>query len=110
MDKIRRGADNGIGDRHLLKPDNHIYDLADVIHKENMGAGQILNQREGDKIIYDLVDIVEDVEERPDIDDKFHDEMMQRISSIAEKIARDIIPDIAERVIREEIEKLKKDE
>jgi hypothetical protein len=33
---------------------------------------------------------------------------MKRAAEIAEKVAREVIPDIAERVIREEIEKLKK--
>ncbi len=34
--------------------------------------------------------------------------MMQQAALIAERIAREVIPEIAERVIREEIEKLKK--
>ncbi|MCK7514453.1 MAG: hypothetical protein MZV70_67525 [Desulfobacterales bacterium] len=42
------------------------------------------------------------------VDAGLHDEIMKRAEEIAEKIAREVIPDIAERVIREEIEKLKK--
>jgi len=42
------------------------------------------------------------------VDTGLHDEIMKRAQEIAEKVAREIIPDIAERVIREEIEKLKK--
>ena len=35
-------------------------------------------------------------------------EIIKRTTEIAERIARDLIPEIAERVIKEEIEKLKK--
>jgi hypothetical protein len=43
------------------------------------------------------------------VDAGLRDEIMKRASEIAEKISRDIIPSVAERVIREEIEKLKRD-
>jgi hypothetical protein len=33
---------------------------------------------------------------------------MKRVSEIAERIAKEIVPEIAERVIREEINKLKR--
>ena len=36
------------------------------------------------------------------------DEILNRVTETAERVAREIIPDIAERIIREEIEKLKK--
>jgi hypothetical protein len=42
------------------------------------------------------------------VDTGLHDEIMKRAVEIAERIAREVVPDIAERVIREEIEKLKK--
>jgi undecaprenyl pyrophosphate synthase len=42
------------------------------------------------------------------VDTGLRDEIMKRAEEIAEKVAREVIPDIAERVIREEIEKLKK--
>jgi hypothetical protein len=41
------------------------------------------------------------------VDPGLRDEIMKRADEIAEKIARELIPGIAERVIREEIEKLK---
>ncbi len=42
------------------------------------------------------------------VDTGLHEEIMKRASEIAEKVAREVIPAVAERVIREEIEKLKK--
>jgi hypothetical protein len=39
---------------------------------------------------------------------KLNEEIISRTTEIAEKIAREIMPGIAERVIREEIEKIKK--
>ena len=63
---------------------------------------------DGPKIIYDLIDVVERKPRMALVDTGLHDEIMKRAQEIAEKVAREIIPDIAERVIREEIEKLKK--
>ena len=59
--------------------------------------------------IYDLVDVVERKTKLAVVDTGIHDEILKRTEVIAEKIAREIIPAIAERVIREEIEKLKKE-
>jgi hypothetical protein len=56
----------------------------------------------GDKI-HDLTEVVEHNHLAPQINDA----VMKRTVEIIERIARDIIPDIAERVIREEIEKIK---
>ena len=59
---------------------------------------------EEDKKIYDLTDVVEDAGSSS----KLNEEIVKRATQIAEKIAHDIMPRIAERVIREEIEKIKK--
>lgn len=56
----------------------------------------------GDKI-HDLTEVVEHNHSAPQISDT----VMKRTVEIIERIARDVIPDIAERVIREEIEKIK---
>jgi hypothetical protein len=56
----------------------------------------------GDKI-HDLTEVVEHNYLAPQISDA----VMKRTVEIIERIARDVIPDIAERVIREEIEKIK---
>ncbi len=93
----------------VLKPEDRIHDLVDVLdtvsgfREENSGE-----RRDGPEIIYDLVDVVERKPRMALVDTGLHDEIMKRAQEIAEKVAREIIPDIAERVIREEIEKLKK--
>ena len=63
---------------------------------------------EDDKI-YDLVDVIDEEGKEailpvgiPD------DEIREVVSKVAERIARELFPGIAERVIREEIDKLKK--
>lgn len=67
--------------------------------------------RDGDKI-HDLVDVVneETREAVPGRDLKGRrDEMVvKEIREVTERIARELIPGIVERVVREEIEKLKK--
>jgi len=64
------------------------------------------------KKIYDLVDVVEQEPESPTEGETigtFQDErLLQEVRSVAEKVARELFPTIAERVIREEIEKLKR--
>ncbi len=54
--------------------------------------------------IHDLTEVVED---RP-MNVQINDLVMKRTEEMIERIVRDVIPEIAERVIREEIEKLKK--
>jgi len=61
---------------------------------------------ENDKI-YDLVDIVEEPLQHNLPDENFNDAIINQVSEISEKIAREMFPRIAERIIREEIEKLK---
>jgi len=57
-----------------------------------------------DKKIYDLTDVVEDAGSS----NKLNEEVIKRATEIAERIVREIMPEIAARVIREEIEKIKK--
>ena len=54
--------------------------------------------------IYDLTEVVEDLPMNVQINDL----VIKRAEEMIERIARDVIPEISERVIREEIEKLKK--
>ena len=61
----------------------------------------------GDRVIYDLIDVVEEGTSKAMTVAEFDVEIMKRVSEITEKIAREMIPDIAEKIIREEIEKLK---
>jgi hypothetical protein len=53
--------------------------------------------------IHDLTEIIED----QDFKSQINDMVIRRADEIIERIARDMIPGIAERVIREEIEKIK---
>jgi len=73
--------------------------------------------RPGEKV-YDLVDIIEDEPEEPAfvqerkskvavVNVGVQEEILNRVTETTERIAREMIPDIVERVIREEIEKLK---
>lgn len=60
-----------------------------------------------DDKIYDLVDVVgTGPEERLPVD-LLDDKIMETVSRVAERVAREMFPSIAEKVIREEIDKLK---
>ncbi len=63
-----------------------------------------------DRIIYELTDIVEEPPPKVITVNDFNAEVMKKVSEIAERIARDMFPEIAERVIKEEIQKLKTEE
>jgi hypothetical protein len=107
-------------DGRLLKPDDRIYDLVDVID-DNGGAeakqdreiividGRVYERvsRPGDEV-HDLVDTIEKGSGVSLDDAGLNDEIIKRVSEIAERIAKEIVPEIAERIIREEIDKLKK--
>jgi hypothetical protein len=93
----------------MLKPEDRIYDLVDSLDSESgFHKKNVLEIKAGSEKIYDLVDVIEKRPRMAIVDTGLHDEIMKRAVAIAEKIAREVIPDIAERVIREEIEKLKK--
>lgn len=74
--------------------------------REMIIDGRIL--KENDKI-YELSDVIEETPENYQYDKILNDEIIKRISEISEKIAREMFPRIAEKIIREEIEKLKRD-
>ena len=59
--------------------------------------------------IYDLVDVVEEGSEEVLPVDILDDKIMEAVSKVAERVAREMFPSIAEKVIREEIDKLKDD-
>jgi hypothetical protein len=100
--------------------DKKIYDLTEV-YEDNKGSGHKLSDSRNDQEvivvdrrgqervtkdnnIQDLTDVGEDANSS----NKLNEEIISRTTEIAEKIAREIMPGIAERVIREEIEKIKK--
>jgi len=97
------------GDRPL-GPNDRIFDLVDVVEEGDAAVnrnepeiivvdGRVYQRvmKPGDKI-YDLTDVVEA---------NSQGEIGRLVSEIAERVAREMIPGIAEKVIREEIEKLK---
>lgn len=66
------------------------------------GRGYERVQSNGDHI-HDLTEIVDD-----DLSDAHvNDMVLKRAEKIIEKVAREVIPDIVERVVREEIKKIK---
>lgn len=93
----------------VLKPEDRIHDLVEVIETATGSAGQgAPAAKPGPERIYDLLDVVEKKPKMAFVDTGLHDEIMKRAAEIAEKVAREVIPDLAERIIREEIDKLKK--
>jgi hypothetical protein len=92
----------------VLKPQDRIHDLLEVLEDTRFQTEGLAGNRSVPEKIYDLVDVVEKRPKMAFVDAGLRDEIMRRASEIAEKVAREIIPDVAERVIREEIEKLKK--
>ncbi|MCE5264875.1 MAG: hypothetical protein LLG97_15260 [Deltaproteobacteria bacterium] len=93
----------------MLRPEDRIHDLVDPLDSEpGLRKKSVPETKPGPEKIYDLVDVVERRPRMAIVDTGLHDEIMKRAVEIAEKIAREVIPDVAERVIREEIEKLKK--
>ena len=58
--------------------------------------------------IYDLTDVIEEDPENVLPVKTLDNKLIERISGISERVAREMFPWIAERIIREEIEKLKR--
>ena len=97
----------------IVTDDKNIHDLQDVYEDLNGGSNQEVivvdgrgyeNNFKNEKEIYTLVDVIED----PQTANNLNEEIIKKATEIVERIARDLIPEIAERVIKEEIEKLKK--
>jgi len=61
------------------------------------------NETPSQEEIYNLVDVVE----TDRLEKQLYEEMLNRLSAIVEKVAKEKVPEIAEKIIREEIEKLK---
>ena len=83
------------------------------IHEQNNGSNQEIivvdgrgyeNNVNNKREIYTLVDVIEDSQTANNL----NEEIIKRAAEIIERITRELVPEIAERVIKEEIEKLKK--
>lgn len=107
-----------MAEKRLLQPTDHIYDLVDVVEGKAAETKDqqeiiVIDGRGYDRIlrpedkIYNLHDVLEG-EVGPSLREGAMDEEIRKITlEMAEKITRELIPGIAERIIREEIEKLK---
>lgn len=100
-------------DMNSAADDKKIHDLTDVYEERNGRNNQeviIVDGRGYERIakdgkdIHDLIDVIEDRQ----VATNLQEEIIRRATQIAERIARELVPDIAERIIREEIKKLKK--
>jgi len=112
-------TDDMLVDGRLIKPDDRIYDLVEVIDdhvdpetKQDREIividGRVYERvsKPGDAD-HDFVDRIETGSGGSLDDAVLNDEIIKRVSEIAERIAKEMFPGIAERVIKEEIDKLK---
>ena len=109
-----------IAEKRLLQPTDQVYDLLEVVedgapetkdHQEVIvidGRGYDRVLRPEDKV-YNLHDVFVEGSGAGLSQGAMNEEIRRIASERAEKIARELVPEIAERVIRAEIEKLKSD-
>ncbi|MDZ4165388.1 MAG: hypothetical protein U1C55_09690 [Smithellaceae bacterium] len=112
------GIEDMIIDGRVLRASDRIYDLVDVLDDDVIADtkeepeiividGRVYERVAGPKNnVFGLSDKT-NASTAPLFNDGLHDEIMKAVTRIAEGIARESIPEIAERIIREEIEKLK---
>jgi hypothetical protein len=87
-------------------PKKGVFDLVDAIEKEQNGHSSLSSKQK----VYDLVDTVAESSPTPPPATVSKEDIMNQVTVIAEKMARELFPGIAERIIREEIAKLKTEE
>ncbi|MHB8907520.1 MAG: hypothetical protein ACYDAA_01400 [Syntrophales bacterium] len=93
----------------ILRPEDRIIDLVEALEHSPVSPVDPLSEgKSNPEKIYDLVDVVERKHKMAFVDTGLRDEIMKRAAEITEKVAREVIPGVAERIIREEIEKLKR--
>lgn len=90
-----------------------VFDLTEVYEEKNgRGSQEVIvvdgrgyqRKAKDSNYIHELVDVAEESSATGSL----NEEILQRVTEIAERIAREVIPGVAERVIHEEIDKLKK--
>jgi hypothetical protein len=100
--------------------DNQIHELTEIYDERSGDGRRITDGINSQQIImidgrgyervkpsgHDIHDLTEVIEDNPSAV-KINDAIMKRAMEMVEKIAREVIPQIAERVIREEIGKIK---
>jgi hypothetical protein len=107
-------------DSRVLKPDDRIYNLVDIagdnIESDSKKDREIIviDGRVYERVsmpddeVYDLTDTVEKGAGGVMYDPGLNEEIMKKVAETTERIVKEMVPEIAERVIREEIDKLKK--
>lgn len=91
----------------VLKQGEQVFDLVDVIQDDEIEEVETERPAAARKI-HNLVDEVEEETDMPTMTPELRAKIATLVSETAERIAREIVPEIAEKVIREEIDKLKK--
>lgn len=90
-----------------------IFDLVDVVEEPRLPESGERTEPHSTRPNTEIFELTDVVEETPS-PDPGHQEMngliAKMVSEAVERIARELFPEIAERVIREEIEKLKRDD
>jgi hypothetical protein len=117
IDMPVRGNDIADSGRMNGKGENIQDPLGDTPNGEGRGNQEIIviDGRVYERVlkpedkIYELNDIVQNGKEDISADGELNGAMARIVAETAERIAREMVPGIAERVIREEIEKLKRD-
>lgn len=99
-------------DPHSIKEADKVLDLTEAIPDDNRdnhsdvivvdGRGYE-NNPSLEEDVYNLVDVVQD----PSWDDRLPEDFYAKLEALVEKSVRQRLPEIAERIIREEIAKLK---
>jgi hypothetical protein len=96
----------------IIDEDEKIHNLTNEYKEPNNGSDQEVivvdgrgyeNNSQEKKEIHNLVDVIEDTSTA----DKIYEEIIKRSEEIVRKIASKMVPEIAERIIKEEIEKIK---
>lgn len=101
-------------DDYMMKEDKTVHDLTEEVQDNGQAENQEVIVVDGrgykngshlNEEVYNLTDVIDEDQK---ISDKLYGDIVKRLEALVEKTAREMIPDIAERIIREEIEKLKK--
>lgn len=90
-----------------------IFDLVDVVEEPRLpdsGERTEPHSTRANAEIFELTDVVEETPSQDLMQQDMNDLITKKVSEAVERIARELFPEIAERVIREEIEKLKNDD
>jgi len=90
-------------DRQAAPPKKGVFDLVDAIEEKQDDQSSLSSK----PTVYDLVDAVAEAAPPARLETISKEDIMKQITAIAEKTARELFPEIAERIIREEIAKLK---